>query len=122
MSFLLGFVALLIFQLAGEVIVILFELPVSGPVVGLFLLFIGLVIKGTVNEHIEFTATNLLSHLSLLFIPAGVGLMMHYELLQKEWLAISVTLIVSTIVMLISTAVIMMLCNKLFASESSHDV
>ena len=122
MSFLLGFAALLIFQLAGEVIVILFELPVSGPVVGLFLLFIGLVIKGTVNEHIEFTATNLLSHLSLLFIPAGVGLMMHYELLQKEWLAISVTLIVSTIVMLISTAVIMMLCNKLFASESSHDV
>lgn len=87
---------LLLCQLAGEVIARLAGLPIPGPVIGMLLLFIGLIIRRGIPETLEKTGTTLLSHLSLLFIPAGVGIMVHLKLLAGEWLPISVALVVST--------------------------
>lgn len=98
-----AFTVLMVCQLAGEVIARLLGLPVPGPIVGMVLLFIGLLIRGELPESLEQTATSLLSHLSLLFIPAGVGVMVYFRLLAKEWLAISVALVVSTLATMIVT-------------------
>lgn len=87
---------LLLCQLAGEVIARLSGLPIPGPVIGMLLLFIGLLIRRGVPEHLEKTGTTLLSHLSLLFIPAGVGVMVHLKLIAGEWLPIAAALVVST--------------------------
>lgn len=87
---------LLVCQLAGEVIARLSGLPVPGPVVGMLLLFVGLVIRRGVPDTLDRTGTSLLSHLSLLFIPAGVGVMVHLKLIAGEWLPITVALVVST--------------------------
>lgn len=87
---------LLLCQLAGEVVARLTGLAIPGPVIGMLLLFIGLVIRRGVPEHLEKTGTALLSHLSLLFIPAGVGIMVHLKLIAGEWLPIAVALVVST--------------------------
>lgn len=87
---------LLVCQLAGEVIARLTGLPVPGPVVGMLLLFIGLLIRGGIPTELEKVANSLLSHLSLLFIPAGVGVMVHLKLIAHEWLPISASLVVST--------------------------
>ncbi len=111
MDFIIGFTVLLIFQIIGEILVIVFQLPVSGPVAGMILLFIGLLIRGRVDTHISAAVTPILSHLSLLFVPAGVGIMLHYQLLVNEWLAIIVTLILTTILMLFSTGFIMNVCS-----------
>lgn len=98
---------LLLCQLAGEVIARLFKLPIPGPVIGMMLLFAGLVIRRGIPENLEKTGTTLLSHLSLLFIPAGVGVTVHLKLLADEWLPIAVALVVSTVVTLAVTGLVM---------------
>lgn len=90
--------ALLVCQLVGEVIARLAHVPIPGPVIGMLLLFVALVIKGGIPAPLESTANSLLSHLSLLFVPAGVGIMVNLAILEREWLPISVSVIVSTTV------------------------
>jgi holin-like protein len=104
----LSFLAvLLLCQLAGEVFVALTGLPVPGPVVGLVLLFMGLRWHGQVPEGLGRVVDTLLGHLSLLFVPAGVGVMLHMAIVSDQWLAIGAALIVSTILTLVVTALVM---------------
>ncbi|MGE5475211.1 MAG: CidA/LrgA family protein [Bacteroidales bacterium] len=98
---------LLLCQLAGEVIARLTHLPVPGPVIGMLLLFVGLVIRRGVPEQLEKTGTTLLSHLSLLFIPAGVGVMVHLKLIAGEWLPIGAALVGSTALTIAVTGLVM---------------
>lgn len=83
-------------QLAGEVLVRLTHLPVPGPVIGMGLLFAGLVWRGGPPAKLERTADGLLSHLSLLFVPAGVGIMLHLDLILSQWQPILAALVIST--------------------------
>ncbi len=98
---------LLVYQLAGEIVVVALGLPIPGPVIGMALLFVTLVIRGQVTEDLRKTASGLLRHLSLLFVPAGVGVMAHLGRLQHEWLPIAVSLVVSTLVTIAVTAFVM---------------
>lgn len=98
---------LLLFQLAGEATIRLLNLPIPGPVMGMVLLLIALLLRGGPSPALRTTANKLLSHLSLLFIPAGVGIMAHAALLRESWLALTVTLIVSCGVTLAATALSM---------------
>jgi holin-like protein len=113
MSFLAVITLLLLYQLAGELIVLGLTLPVPGPVVGMLLLLISLIIKKPLMQQVEQPAQMLLTHLSLLFVPAGVGLIIHLVRLKEEWLAITVALIVSTLLGLLVTAWSMMAILKL---------
>ena len=89
---------LLIFQLMGEVTVIALALPIPGPVLGMLLLLLALVIRGSTPRPLKETAHGLLTHLSLLFVPAGVGVMAHVSLIQSEWLPILATIVLSTLI------------------------
>ena len=103
---------LLIFQLLGETLVLLSGVPVPGPVVGLALLLLTLVLRPSVLDTVKPTAQALLQHLSLLFVPAGVGVMLHLQRLGDEALAIGVALVVSTLVGLASAALTMIWLMK----------
>ena len=98
---------LLVCQLAGEVIARLAGLPVPGPVVGMALLFAVLVIRRGVPPTLGATAGGLLEHFSLLFVPAGVGVIVHLPLIRSEWPAITVAVIASTILAMAVTALLM---------------
>ena len=98
---------LLIFQLIGEVIARGLELPVPGPVIGMALLFAVLSLKEGPSETLQTTAQTLLSHLSLLFVPAGVGIIVHLSRVADEWPALLAALIVSTFVSMAVTALVM---------------
>lgn len=87
---------LLLFQLAGEAIALFLALPIPGPVIGMGLLFATLILRGGAPNELRSTAQNLLQHLSLLFVPAGVGVMLHIERITEEWLPILVALAIST--------------------------
>jgi holin-like protein len=123
MAFLNGITALLIYQLIGEVLARSFKLAIPGPVIGMTLLFLSLVLYKRVPESLETASTALLSHLSLLFIPAGVGLMMYFDAIAKEWLPIIVTLVLSTLISIAAVALTMQFTMKLFKPKNynSHE-
>ena len=108
---------ILVCQLIGEVLVRLTHLPVPGPVIGMGLLFAGLVLRGGPSEKLEVTANGLLSHLSLLFVPAGVGIMLHLDLIAAQWLPIAAALVISTALTIGVTAWVMQRLAKKEASE-----
>jgi len=103
---------LLIFQLLGEVIARGLELPVPGPVIGMLLLFLALVLRGGPGHELQATSQNLLQHLSLLFVPAGTGIMLHLHRIADEWPALLASLLVSTAAALIVTGLVMQLCRR----------
>lgn len=98
---------LLAFQLVGEVAVQLSGVPVPGPVVGMVLLFIALHWRESLPDALRTTAETLLSHLSLLFIPAGVGIIQHGARLADEWLALLAAMVLSTLITVAVTALVM---------------
>ena len=70
-----GFAVLLSFQLLGELAVRGFAWPVPGNVLGM----------------------------ALLFVPVGVGVMLYFDLLAREWLPIVAATVLSTFVVLAVT-------------------
>lgn len=98
---------LLVYQLLGEIVVLALGLPVPGPVVGFAALFLTLVARRGVSEDLRETANGILAHLSLLFVPAGVGVMVHLGRLREEWLPIAVALVASTALTIALTALAM---------------
>ncbi|HEX6735900.1 MAG TPA: CidA/LrgA family protein [Azonexus sp.] len=103
---------LLVFQLTGEVLARYFALPVPGPVIGMLLLFVALVLRGGPGDELRTTSQNLLQHLSLLFVPAGTGIMVHLHRVADEWLALLLSLLISTVVTLVVTALAMAYCQR----------
>jgi holin-like protein len=108
-----AFALLLLCQLAGEILSHGLGLPMPGPVIGLLILFAGLVITqnfgkvtaGSINDTALGRATGgLLQHLSVLFVPAGVGVIDHLHLLQTFGPVLFLALAVSTALALAVTA------------------
>ena len=98
---------LLIFQLAGEVVARGLALPIPGPVLGMLFLFIALMLRQGPDKELQTTSQNLLQHLSLLFVPAGVGVVVHLGLIGREGLAITAALVVSTLLTVLVTGLVM---------------
>ena len=71
------------------------------------LLFVVLLIRRGIPEPLEQTGNGLLRVLSLLFVPAGVGVMQHFDLIAASWMPIAVTLVVSTAITMLVTAAVM---------------
>lgn len=98
---------LLGFQLAGEILTRALGLPLPGPVVGMALLFAVLSWRGGPSPALRETGGTLLQHLSLLFIPAGVGILAHAPRVAAEWQPLLAALLGSTVLTLALTALAM---------------
>lgn len=94
-------------QLAGELVVTAAELPIPGPVGGLLILLAGLVALGRIPEPLAKVADTLLGHLSLLFVPAGVGVLTHLELIARDAVPIGAALLISTLAAIAVTGLLM---------------
>lgn len=95
-----GFLILLLCQLIGEWLMVGFGWPIPGPVAGMILLLAGLMLFGRVPDSLRLPAEGLVRHLSLLFVPAGVGLMLFAETLAQQWFTILASLLLSTLLTL----------------------
>jgi putative effector of murein hydrolase LrgA (UPF0299 family) len=94
-------------QLTGELLVSALGIPVPGPVAGMLVLLAGLFIHGSIPPELGSVGDFLLGNFSLLFVPAGVGVMLHASILSDEWLPVSAALVVSTLVTIAVTALVM---------------
>ena len=99
-----GFTWLLLFQCAGEAIARLADLPIPGPVIGMALLLAALLVRGRASESVTVCADGLARHLSLLFVPAGTGVMLHVAQIEAEWKPIAAAIVVSTVLAIASAA------------------
>lgn len=113
---------ILICQLIGEVIVRGLRLPLPGPVIGLALLFALMILRdrytalarGPLRDNaVEGTAKGMLAHLSLLFVPAGVGVVQNLDLLAQRGVTIALVLAVSVVVTLLVTAGTFLIISRL---------
>ena len=120
MNALRGLALLLLFQAAGEGLTHAFGLPFPGPVVGLVLLLIGLR-WAALREPVAATAEFLLAHLSLLFVPVGVGVITHLDLVARDGLQLLVTIVVSTWLGLAVTALVFRALLARSARDDHHD-
>jgi len=115
---------ILLCQLAGEAIVRGLALPLPGPVVGLVLLLLlllardwsDLLARGPLRHGgVEATAKGILAHLSLLFVPAGVGVIQQLDLVAAHGVAIAAVLAGSVLITLAVTVATFMLAVRLLA-------
>jgi holin-like protein len=117
---------ILLCQLVGEVTVHGLGLPMPGPVVGLMLL-LGLLLardrfailaRGPLQDDgVEGASRGLLAHLSLLFVPAGVGVVQKLDLIAAHGIAVAVVLAVSVVVTLLVTVATFLVASRLMTRE-----
>jgi len=122
------------YQVLGEALALVLHLPVPGAVVGMAMLLVTLMVmrpepqQDTTQDITQNTTQNkifialfddlqkasrgLLKHLSLLFIPAGVGLIAYTHLLQRELWAVLGVIVLSTLLTLVCTALVMKMMLK----------
>jgi holin-like protein len=84
-------------QLSGEALVRLVGAPVPGPVAGMVILLTGLAVAGGPSAELRKAGTGLLNHLTLFFVPAGVGLIAHGARLRADWWPIALGIVGSTL-------------------------
>jgi holin-like protein len=90
-------------QLAGEVIVRGADLAFPGPVLGMGLLVAGLFVLGRTGVDLDAVTDGILKNLSLLFVPAAVGVVQQAGLIAENWAAIFVAVAASTVFTLVVT-------------------
>jgi holin-like protein len=101
-----GLALLLLCQSGGEVLARGLNLPLPGPVLGMLLALL-LLKWAPLRAPVGAAAEPLLQHLSLLFVPVGVGVVTHVALLSQYGLRIVAVLLLSTLVGLAVTALLL---------------
>jgi holin-like protein len=112
-----GILMLLACQLAGEAVARGLGLSVPGPVLGMALLAAGLALLPGLRRVVEPVATALLRNLSLLFVPAAVGVLQVLPELASQGVAIAAAILISTVVSLAVTALAFRAVVKLMGDE-----
>ena len=108
------------FQLLGEFLKKFFEMRIPGPVIGLILLLVTLIFlkkfKKTAIVNLKSdlinTSNYILSYLSLLFVPIGVGVVMHLSYLENNLFRVLIIVFISTILTIGGTAFLMEKINR----------
>lgn len=120
---------ILLCQLIGEAIVRSLGLPMPGPVLGLLLLLIlllardrfALLARGPLRDDgVETAGKGLLAHLSLLFVPAGVGVVQKLDLFASHGIAIILVLALSVVVTLLATVLTFRLVSRLLRQQDAR--
>jgi len=101
-----GLAWLLVLQSIGELVARGLRLPFPGPVVGMMLLLVALG-WSPLRDSVTVVAQFLLTHLSLLFVPVGVGVMTHLGLFRQYGLRMGVVIVLSTWIGLAVTALVL---------------
>ncbi len=97
---------------AGELLSQSLSLPLPGSIVGMLILLI-LLLTGVVKEaHIAETANYFLDNMPFFFIPAGVSVMVAYQFIEGQVAAVMGTIIISTLLVMVLTALVAQLIIK----------
>jgi len=113
-------ILLLLCQLAGESVVRAIDIPVPGPVLGAVIMLGFLAFRRGVPASLGRTSQDLLANFSLLFIPAGVGIIVHVARLEAEAVALLAALIGSTALTIVVTALVFVGIDRLMGGAAQE--
>ncbi|MDT2596486.1 CidA/LrgA family protein [Enterococcus dongliensis] len=111
---------LLLYSILGEGIRMFFHLPVPGSIIGILLLFLSFQTKILKPAAIEDTANFLLNHLTILFVPAGVGLMQYYGAIKYTWPILLGAVVICSLVSLVAVGKTAELVEKIGIKSSER--
>jgi holin-like protein len=127
---LLAITIILLCQLAGEAIARGLDLPLPGPVLGMAFLFALLLFRDRLRtsgrevlagDALESVGLTLLAHLSLLFVPAGVGVVQRLDVLSTYGAALLAALVVSTVTAMLVAVGIFRLVARLSGQDTEAE-
>ncbi|HHV71798.1 MAG TPA: CidA/LrgA family protein [Clostridia bacterium] len=112
-----GMTILVLLLTLGEILSRLLPLPIPGNVIGLILMVIALSIGVVKLEQVEEAGNLLLNNLPVFFIPAGISIILYFDLIRAEWLPILVSIIASTLIVLVTTGKLVDFLQKRWGSH-----
>jgi len=112
-------ILLLLCQLAGESMVRAVDLPVPGPVLGTVLMLAFLALRKNVPTSLDKTSHDLLANFSLLFVPAGAGIILHVQRLEAEAVALLTALVLSTALTITVAALVFVGVDRLMGNKTA---
>lgn len=112
MKYLKQLMIILMAYFLGVILQSVFNLPIPGTVIGLIILFLGLSFGIVKMEMIEDICDVLISHMSFLFVPAGVGLITSLDILKSNVISFSVIILISTVVVWVVTAYVVKMLRR----------
>ena len=119
-----GLTTLLLFQLIGEVISYFTGGLVPGPVIGMALIFVALTLSHDnvraepLRVSVVGAAGILLANLGLLFVPAGVGVGQHLDLVASNGIALAITILGSLVLTMVATVWAFILAKRYFGTRA----
>jgi holin-like protein len=117
---LLQIAQLMLFQFAGEAIVKSVGVAFPGPLCGMLLLLLFLLLTGGPSNELRAAGTKLIDHLGLLFVPAGSAIIAYGGLFAREGLAVLAALFVSTTVAIHIAGVVAEQASRLVQKERAE--
>ena len=114
-------ILLLLCQLAGESLVRAIDLPMPGPVLGAVFMLGFLCIRRGVPDTLGRTSHDLLANFSLLFVPAGTGIILHAARLEAEAVALIAALIGSTALTIAVAALVFVGVDRLMGGTAQPE-
>ena len=97
---------ILLFYFLGEMVSLLIHNFIPGSVIGMILLFLSLYFKILHPDNVKATATVITKNMAVFFVPAAVGLMAYVELVSKSILAIVFAISISTVLTIVTVALV----------------
>jgi holin-like protein len=97
-------------------------LPLPAPVTGLILLYAELAARGKLPDDLGVLADRLLQFLGMLFVPAGVGVIAHLDVLKSEAIPILAAVIGGTAITLFVTMVVANLLGVAIAKRREQEL
>lgn len=97
------FMYILLFSIIGEALSTGLNLPIPGSIIGMVLLFLALKFRIIRLRQIYDAGQFLIENMTILFLPAGVGIMSHWDAIAKYWWQI---IVITVLVIVVNIAVI----------------
>jgi holin-like protein len=101
-----GFLVLVLFNLLGEALVSLMDVPFPGALAGMVLMFAALAVRGRSWPDVEAVTGPMLTRLGILFVPSAVGLGLHIGTLMEEGAVVLAATILSAAASLVAVALL----------------
>lgn len=101
-----GLFHILLFYFLGEMLSLVLGGWLPGSVLGMVLLFLALYFKIVKPINVKDAATIITKNMAVFFIPAAVGIMVYVELFSKSLMIIASAIVVSTVLTLITVALV----------------